>query len=205
MPCHFVKNDASGIIYKAYENDGVVFPADATGAIEGQRMCRQWSGRQVFAAADRFSPYYQYSDTPSGTYFCVAQVDPRADDRGFAITLGVPFEHSRWFRGRETHDPHAVALPGRRVLPARRPPRWPSAGRAWRGRRPARTPTSCPRCRPAPSPASTTWTSTNSSTATQGSNRPAPAPAPAPAQRATAPAPAQRATASPPVTRVPSV
>ena len=101
MQCHFVKNDASGVIYKAYENDGVVFPADPSGAIEGQRMCRQWSGRQVFGAADRFSPYCQYSDIPSGTYFCVAQVDPRAD-RGFAITLGVPFADSRWFRGRET-------------------------------------------------------------------------------------------------------
>ena len=102
LPCHFVKNDSSGIIYKAYQNDGVLFPADPSGAIEGQRMCRRWSGRQVFSAPDRFSPHYQYSDTPSGTYFCVAQVDPRADDRGFAITLGVPFEHSRWFRGRET-------------------------------------------------------------------------------------------------------
>jgi len=58
LPCHFVKNDDGGIIYKAYENDGVVFPADATGAIEGQRMCRQWSGRQVFTAEDRFSPYH---------------------------------------------------------------------------------------------------------------------------------------------------
>src|SRR6516225_2824492 len=28
LPCHFAKNDASGIIYKAYQNDGVVFPAD---------------------------------------------------------------------------------------------------------------------------------------------------------------------------------
>jgi XRE family transcriptional regulator, fatty acid utilization regulator len=102
VPCHFVKNDASGVIYKAYENDGVVFPADATGAIEGQRMCRQWSGRQVFAAADRYSPHYQYSDTLAGTYFCVAQVDLKAGDTGFAITLGVPFDHSRWFRGRES-------------------------------------------------------------------------------------------------------
>jgi XRE family transcriptional regulator, fatty acid utilization regulator len=102
VPCHFVKNDASGVIYKAYQNDGVVFPADGTGAIEGQRMCRQWSGRQVFTAADRYSPYYQYSDTPSGTYFCVAQVDPGSGDAGFAITLGVPFDHSRWFRGRES-------------------------------------------------------------------------------------------------------
>jgi XRE family transcriptional regulator, fatty acid utilization regulator len=102
LPCHFVKNDASGIIYKAYENDGVLFPADVTGSIEGQRMCRLWSGRRVFSAPDRFSPYYQYSDTPSGTYFCVAKVDPRDGDPAFAITLGVPFEHSRWFRGRES-------------------------------------------------------------------------------------------------------
>jgi XRE family transcriptional regulator, fatty acid utilization regulator len=100
--CHFVKNDTTGVIYKAYQNDGVLFPADDTGAIEGQRMCRQWSGRRVFAAADRYSPYYQYSDTPSGTYFCVAQIDPRAGDARFAITLGVPFGDSRWFRGRES-------------------------------------------------------------------------------------------------------
>jgi XRE family transcriptional regulator, fatty acid utilization regulator len=101
LPCHFVKNDEGGIIYKAYENDGVVFPADATGAIEGQLMCRQWSGRQVFAADDRFSPHYQYTDTPLGTYWCAAFVDP-GRERGSAITLGVPFEHSRLFRGRET-------------------------------------------------------------------------------------------------------
>jgi hypothetical protein len=74
-------------------------------------MCRQWSGRQVFSAADRFSPFYQYSDTPSGTYFCLAQVDPRADRRS-AITLGVPFEHSRWFRGRETQARTRSRCPG---------------------------------------------------------------------------------------------
>jgi len=131
LPCHFVKNDASGIIYKAYENDGVLFPSDPSGAIEGQRLCRQWSGRQVFGAADRFSPYYQYSDTPSGTYFCVAQVDPRAD-QGFAITLGVPFEHSRWFRGREVSTRTHSACPDGECCS--RPPtalaeRW--EGNAW--------------------------------------------------------------------------
>src|ERR1700733_14905787 len=131
LPCHFVKNDASGIIYKAYENDGVVFPADPSGAIEGQRLCRQWSGRQVFGAADRFSPYCQYSDTPSGTYFCIAQVDPRAD-LGFAITLGVPFEHSRWFRGREATARKRAPCPGGEC--GSRPPaalaeRW--EGKAW--------------------------------------------------------------------------
>ncbi len=131
LPCHFVKNDESGIIYKAYENDGVIFPADATGAIEGQRMCRHWSGRQVFAAPDRFSPFYQYSDTPSGTYWCVASVDP-GSDRDFAITLGVPYEHSRWFRGRDTvkrvtsscPDPECCQRP-----PAALAARW--EGMAW--------------------------------------------------------------------------
>jgi predicted transcriptional regulator len=131
LPCHFVKNDASGIIYKAYANDGVLFPADPSGAIEGQRLCRQWSGRQVFGAADRFSPYCQYSDTPSGTYFCVAQVDPRAD-RGFAITLGVPFEHSRWFRGREATKRTRSACPDGECCsrpPAALAERW--EGHAW--------------------------------------------------------------------------
>jgi XRE family transcriptional regulator, fatty acid utilization regulator len=131
LACHFVKNDASGVIYKAYENDGVLFPADPGGAIEGQRMCRQWSGRQVFGAVDRFSPYCQYSDTPSGTYFCVAQVDPRAD-QGFAITLGVQFRDSRWFRGRETSVRTQSACPDGECCT--RPPvalasRW--EGKAW--------------------------------------------------------------------------
>ena len=131
LPCHFVKNDEGGIIYKAYENDGVVFPADATGAIEGQRMCRQWSGRQVFAAEDRFSPHYQYSDTPSGTYWCAAFVD-QTREQGFAITLGVPYEHSRWFRGRETLRRVTSACPDGECC--QRPPaglaaRW--EGRAW--------------------------------------------------------------------------
>jgi predicted transcriptional regulator/transcriptional regulator with XRE-family HTH domain len=131
LPCHFVKNDASGIIYKAYENDGVVFPADPSGAIEGQRMCREWSGRQVFAAGDRFSPYYQYSDTPSGSYFCIAQVDPRAD-QGFAITFGVPFEQSRWFRGRDVTIRKRSACPDGGCCnrpPAALAERW--EGNAW--------------------------------------------------------------------------
>jgi predicted transcriptional regulator/DNA-binding XRE family transcriptional regulator len=131
LPCHFVKNDEGGIIYKAYENDGVVFPADATGAIEGQRMCRLWSGRQVFSADDRFSPHYQYSDTPSGTYWCAAFVD-QSRETGFAITLGVPYEHSRWFRGRETLQRLTSACPDGECC--QRPPaglaaRW--EGQAW--------------------------------------------------------------------------
>jgi predicted transcriptional regulator/DNA-binding XRE family transcriptional regulator len=131
VPCHFVKNDESGVIYKAYENDGLKFPSDPSGAIEGQRMCRLWSGRQVFAAEDRFSPLYQYSDTSAGTYFCVAHVDP-GRERGFAVTLGVPYEHSRWFRGRESTIRRRSACPDGDCC--QRPPaglaaRW--EGKAW--------------------------------------------------------------------------
>jgi predicted transcriptional regulator/DNA-binding XRE family transcriptional regulator len=131
LPCHFVKNDEGGIIYKAYENDGVMFPADPTGAIEGQRMCRYWSGRQVFTAADRYSPYFQYSDTPSGTYWCTALVDS-GRERGFAVTLGVRYEDSRWFRGRDTTIRTTSACPAGECC--QRPPaalaaRW--EGMAW--------------------------------------------------------------------------
>ncbi len=131
IPCHFVKNDQGGTIYKAYENDGVIFPADPTGAIEGQRMCRQWSGRRVFAADDKFSPYFQYSDTPSGTYWCTALVDS-GRERGFAITLGVPYEDSRWFRGRQTSIRMVSRCPAPECCqrpPARLAARWD--GMAW--------------------------------------------------------------------------
>ena len=131
LTCHFVKNDEGGIIYKAYENDELVLPADPTGAIEGQRMCRQWSGRQVFASADRFSPYHQYSDTPSGTYWCVAHVDP-GHERGMAITLGTGYANSRWFRGRDTAKRMVSRCPDGDCCqrpPARLAARW--EGMAW--------------------------------------------------------------------------
>jgi transcriptional regulator with XRE-family HTH domain/predicted transcriptional regulator len=100
ITCHFVRNDARGIIYKAYENDGLAFPEDPLGAIEGQRMCRQWAGRRVFDAGTPATTYYQFTDTPTGTHFCVAHVDSRRE-RDFAITLGVPYRQAQWFRGQE--------------------------------------------------------------------------------------------------------
>src|SRR5580704_15602506 len=60
--------------------------------------------------------------------------------------------------------PTASAAPG---LPSR----WPNGGKATRGRRLARTRTSCPRCRPAASPESTTPISTSSSTGTPRTSR----------------------------------
>jgi predicted transcriptional regulator/transcriptional regulator with XRE-family HTH domain len=134
IACHFVRNDERGIIYKAYENDGLAFPADPLGAIEGQRMCRHWAGRRVFAADDPYSIYYQYTDTPSGTHFCVSHVDP-GRERDFAITLGVPYDASQWFRGQETGnrassscpDPACCRLPPPGIAQRWQRQSWPSA------------------------------------------------------------------------------
>ena len=100
LPVHFVRTDEAGRIYKAYENDGVVFPADLDGAIEGQTACRYWAARRVFSV-EHYPGYQQYTDTPQGTYFCWSQqvVQPEGS---FAVTVGVPYLQSRWFRGRDT-------------------------------------------------------------------------------------------------------
>lgn len=103
LPVHFMRISSTGIIYKAYENDGVHFPADSTGAIEGQRVCRYWTARAVFDRPDLSSACQQYTDTPSGTYWCSAAVD-RTPDGLFSVSVGVPYQHVKWMRGRETTD-----------------------------------------------------------------------------------------------------
>jgi len=109
LPVHFMRVHRSGVIHKAYENDGVRFPTDATGAIEGQTVCRHWTVRVVFGATDGSAPYRQYTDTTTGTYWCTAHVDRRPgagtdDSDDFSVAVGVPYAHVRWFRGRETTE-----------------------------------------------------------------------------------------------------
>lgn len=129
LPVHFMRVDRSGVIYKAYENDGVRFPADATGAIEGQYVCRHWTARVVFAATNGSTPYHQYTDTPTGTFWCTAHLDRGGE---VAIAVGVPHAHVKWFRGRDTTERSASRCPDESCC--RRPPqrlarRW--GGHAW--------------------------------------------------------------------------
>ncbi|WP_286219343.1 XRE family transcriptional regulator [Paraoerskovia sediminicola] len=136
IPVHFMKIHESGVIHKAYENDGVRFPADPLGAIEGQYVCRSWTARVVFGVEDRLRPYYQYTDTSSGTYWCTSRVEG-SDDGDFSVSVGVPFAHTRWFRGRETTERAVSRCPDESCC--RRPPgpledRW--AGHAWPSARP---------------------------------------------------------------------
>lgn len=99
IPVHFQRSDHEGFLWKAYENDGVLLPADVDGTIEGQRLCRWWSSRQAFSSEDSYAQHYQRTETLSGTFWCVTHIDL---DRGDAITLGTPDAVSHWFRGSET-------------------------------------------------------------------------------------------------------
>ena len=99
--CHFAKVSDSGVFHKAYENDGVRFPTDHIGAIEGQPACREWTSRQVFDVADRLGSFHQYTDTVAGTFWCAAVVEPTSTGL-YSLTVGVPFDDAKWFQGRET-------------------------------------------------------------------------------------------------------
>jgi hypothetical protein len=88
-------------VHKGYENDGLRLPVDVTGSMEGQFVCRFWSARVAFTRVNRTTEYYQYTDTPEGTFFEATQTGTSSNEE-FSITIGVPFSHSKWFRGRET-------------------------------------------------------------------------------------------------------
>ncbi|GIG29601.1 hypothetical protein Cma02nite_22010 [Cellulomonas marina] len=136
IPVHFMKVHEGGTLHKAYENDGVRFPSDPLGAIEGQPVCRQWTARVVFTREDRFSPYYQYTDTSSGTFWCTSRVQPSSQG-AFSVSVGVPFAHVRWFRGRETPERSASRCPDPtccRTPPDELAARW--SDRAWPSARP---------------------------------------------------------------------
>ena len=100
---HFLRSDEQGVIWKAYENDGVPFPADPDGAIEGQRVCRRWGTRKVFSSDQRREVGHQYTDTPGGTYWCVT-VREATREPHHAVTVGVRFADAKFFRGRETRE-----------------------------------------------------------------------------------------------------
>lgn len=139
LPVHFMKVHDSGTLIKAYENDNVIFPSDALGAYEGTTVCRNWTARTVFGATDRFSPWYQYTDTPAGTYWCTSRVE-KAKEGEYSVSVGVPFSLVKWFRGRETSHRSVSRCPDEsccRKGPSQLTQKW--ASHAWPE---ARTPTS---------------------------------------------------------------
>ncbi len=102
LEVHFTKVHESGTLVKAYENDGVRFPSDALGNLEGSIVCRNWTARTVFAQSDRFNPWYQYTDMAErGTYWCTSRVEKEKEGQ-YSVSVGVAFDGVKWFRGRET-------------------------------------------------------------------------------------------------------
>jgi predicted transcriptional regulator len=126
---HFLRADDDGVIWKAYENDAVPFPTDADGVIEGQRACRHWGTRGAFTSQDKFADHTQYTETPTGEFWCGTQIDV---ERHEAVTIGAPAAEARWFRGHETRTRAVSRCPEGECC--RRPPaeaagRW--GGQAW--------------------------------------------------------------------------
>jgi hypothetical protein len=131
MSLHFLRVDATGAITRVYENDDLPLPMDVTGAVEGQRVCRKFQARGAFTQQNRTTEHHQYTDTPSGTFWCSTQTGASTDGE-FSITVGVPFDDARWWRGRETVDRAVSTCPDEACC--RRPSadlaeRW--NGRAW--------------------------------------------------------------------------
>lgn len=131
MTLHFLRVGDDGALYKGYENDGLPLPTDVTGSIEGQIVCRKWGARSAFTHTNRTTELYQYTDTPTGTYWCATQTGTTAEG-GFSISVGVPFDEAKWFRGRETTVRAESRCPDESCC--KRPPadlsgRW--AGKAW--------------------------------------------------------------------------
>lgn len=135
ITCHFQKVHESGIIHKAYENDGVSFPTDHSGAIEGQAVCRAWTSRQVFEVEDKFRAFNQYTDTPAGTYWCTARTEGHSSGI-YSLSIGVPFEHAKWFRGKDAtsrsvsrcpDDPTCCTLPPAALSAVWEGKAWPAA------------------------------------------------------------------------------
>jgi transcriptional regulator with XRE-family HTH domain len=131
MTLHFLRVNGDGALQKGYENDGLPLPVDVTGSIEGQYVCKQWSARSAFTHTNRTTEFYQYTDTPAGTFWSATQTGATPAGE-FSISVGVPFAQAKWFRGRETTQRSVSTCPDESCC--RRPDgamasRW--AGRAW--------------------------------------------------------------------------
>ncbi|WP_375385363.1 helix-turn-helix domain-containing protein [uncultured Microbacterium sp.] len=131
IPLHFLRVDGSGAISRVYENDELPLPMDVTGAVEGQIACRRFLARSAFEEQNRTTEHYQYTDTPSGTFWCSTQTGTTSDGE-FSITVGVPFDDAKWFRGREASKRATSTCPDEsccRRAPAEVAGRW--EGKAW--------------------------------------------------------------------------
>ena len=128
---HHYRADGEGTLVRGYENDDLPFPSDASGSIEGEILCHKWGGRTAFHRTNRTSEFYQYTDTPAGTYWSSVQTGD-AEHGPFAIACGVAFDDAKWFRGRDTPERRVSTCPDEACCRTPSPEllaRW--EGKAW--------------------------------------------------------------------------
>ncbi len=100
LPVHFIRTDPEGTVTKAYENDGIRFPADPDGGLEGARLGRNWGARQAWDGSDLL--HYQRTVMDDGDYWCVTYIENATERTPYAVTLGCRVEHAEAFRGGDT-------------------------------------------------------------------------------------------------------
>lgn len=100
LQVHFLRTDPAGTITKAYENDGLVFPSDQDGGLEGVRVSRLWGARQAWAGSDII--HEQFTSTDEGDFWCATYVENVAEGTPFAITIGCQSSDAKVFRGGDT-------------------------------------------------------------------------------------------------------
>lgn len=128
---HHYRADGEGVLVRGYENDELPFPSDASGSIEGEMLCHKWGGRTAFHRTNRTSEFYQYTDTPAGTFWSSVQTGD-AEQGPFAIACGVAFDDAKWFRGRDTMERRVSTCPDEACCRTAAPEllsRW--EGKAW--------------------------------------------------------------------------
>ncbi len=101
LPVHFLRCNPDGVVSKAYENDGIDYPCDADGTVEGMRVSRHWGVRQAWAASQSFMLHYQHTVTDRGEWWCGTYIEDAAKNP-YAVSLGTRSDLSKHFRGGDT-------------------------------------------------------------------------------------------------------
>ena len=101
LPVHFLRCDPDGVVSKAYENDGIDYPADKDGTVEGMRVSRHWGVRQAWQASQSFMLHYQHTITDGGDWWCATYIED-ASSNPYAVSIGTTSELAKHFRGGDT-------------------------------------------------------------------------------------------------------
>ncbi len=101
LPVHFLRCSPVGVVSKAYENDGIDYPCDSDGTVEGMRVSRHWGVRQAWQAGESFMLHYQHTTTDGGDWWCATYIEDAAS-KPYAVSIGTTSKLAKHFRGGDT-------------------------------------------------------------------------------------------------------